>query len=349
MKKSVIQSIFLFSALLAGNLRMDAQTKIGGFKDDNGQWGYLNSNGEIVIQAIYSQINLFSFEGLALVKENKSKQFWYIDAGGNKIDLDCTPEKFGDFSDGRAMVRIGGLWGYIDTDGKLVIKAKYSKATNFSEGKAIVMVGESEVVLIDKSGNETDLGGLNITNFKDFSEGLARVQVSSGSWGFLNTEGKMAIEADYMKVGNFSGGLAWVRVGEKQIGFVDESNNMVIEPKYITVKAFDPVSGMARVRDASETWMYINDEGKELRVDAKKLGDFSEGYCSVDKNSKPGVFGFIDINGEWAIDPQYNATGDFRAGVCRIKQGKLWGLIDTEGTVLIEPKYLGLQDFVLVE
>jgi hypothetical protein len=247
------------------------------------------------------------------------------------------------------MVKLAEKWGYIDTDGMLVIKAKYIKATNFNMGKAIVRDNTGKVLLIDKSGNETDLSGLNIKNFKEFNEGMARVQVKSGNWGFLDTEGNMAIKAKYLKTGDFSGGLAWVRVGAGKMGFIDKTNQLIIEPKYLAAKDFDPASGIALVKDQSEKWIYINKEGTEMQVHVYKLGDFSEGLSCADKMSNPGVFGFIDTNGSWAIEPGFDGAGDFHNGICRVKVKKQWGVIDKEGNFIIEPKYLGLQDFVLVE
>jgi hypothetical protein len=43
-----------------------------------------------------------------------------------------------DFSDGRAMVRIGDRYGFIDNTGSLVIPAQYEFAAEFSGGLALV-------------------------------------------------------------------------------------------------------------------------------------------------------------------------------------------------------------------
>ena len=43
-----------------------------------------------------------------------------------------------DFSGGYAAVQIGSRWGYINTDGTLVLNAKWDKAGPFSDGCALV-------------------------------------------------------------------------------------------------------------------------------------------------------------------------------------------------------------------
>jgi hypothetical protein len=327
----------------------NAQNMLAQFKDDTGLWGYMNNKGEVVIPAQYSAAKDFSIDGFALVKEKNSKVYYYIDIKGNKLELSCNPEGFGNFSDGRAMVKINGLWGYIDTSGKLEIQAKYDKASDFSDGKAIVQDASGKIYLIDIAGAETDLSALNITNFKEFREGLARVEISGTNWGFLNTEGKIAIEAKYLKVGDFSAGLAWTRVAEKQIGYMDKTGKIVIDPQYVYVKNFDPVSERALVKNSNDEMFYIDKQGNKLAVDAGHYNDFSDGYCSLDKAAAPGIYGFIDKDGNWKIEPAYESTGDFHNGVCRVRVNKLWGLIDKNGKILIEPKYNGLEDFTLIK
>lgn len=49
------------------------------------------------------------------------------------------------FSDGLAAVKKNGKWGYIDTDGKVVIPFRYDQAYPFNEGKAVVgMLADTE-------------------------------------------------------------------------------------------------------------------------------------------------------------------------------------------------------------
>ncbi len=57
--------------------------------------------------------------------------------------------------DGLALVNINGLWGYIDLEGKIVIKCEYDNAESFSKekkGRAKVFKG-METFFIDKNGN----------------------------------------------------------------------------------------------------------------------------------------------------------------------------------------------------
>lgn len=61
-------------------------------------------------------------------------------------------DSIGYFSDGLAPVSLGGKWGYIDEQGKLVIKCQFNWAFPFSEGTTIV-VQDNDKWYIDKCGH----------------------------------------------------------------------------------------------------------------------------------------------------------------------------------------------------
>lgn len=61
--------------------------------------------------------------------------------------------------------------------------------------------------------------------------------------------------------------------------------------------------------------------------------------------SKGDKIGFVDKNGIWKIDPQYDEVDVFREGVCWVKTENKWGLIDRDGNYLISPQYQGAREF----
>ena len=91
-----------------------------------------------------------------------------------------------------ARVKIGGKegkWGFIDTEGTIVINPQFDDAGPFSEGLAHV--------IIDSKGGFIDTKGQYVSNPQfdsawDFSEGLARVRIG-GKEGFVDIEGNIVI------------------------------------------------------------------------------------------------------------------------------------------------------------
>lgn len=97
---------------------------------ENGKWGYMNDEGEVVIQAKFDQVGPFH-DGLARVK---SAGLWgYINQDGRSV-LNPMYTEATDFSSELAAVRKDGKWGYINKEGTFIVHAMYDDAKAFSEG-----------------------------------------------------------------------------------------------------------------------------------------------------------------------------------------------------------------------
>jgi hypothetical protein len=82
--------------------------------------------------------------------------------------------------------------------------------------------------------------------------------MQNGKWGYIDKEGKTAIDNIYETADSFSEGRAAVHDG-KQWGFIDQKGNMVIKPQYSYVERFH--NGLALVRE-EERLSYIDLQGK---------------------------------------------------------------------------------------
>lgn len=130
-------------------LKKELQTKIFALYDriDPVQFRHRDSIRKM-INAQY--VGLFSEEGRAVVK--KGDKYGFIDRTGKKmtkIEYDFVDS----FSEGLARVQKGNKWGFIDRTGKEVIKIEYDEAYSFKEGLANVKKGD-KTFYIDKRGNE---------------------------------------------------------------------------------------------------------------------------------------------------------------------------------------------------
>jgi hypothetical protein len=173
-----------------------AAIKFGDYFD--GEWGFIDKNGEIVIKPVFGNVGSFS-EGLARAKNGDGK-WGYIDKTGDWV---IRPEFMdtGDFSNGLAKAKTDiGWWGYIDKSGSFIIDPEFE-------------------------GGE--LG--------DFSEGLAAVEVD-GVVGFIDQEGRTVIEPKFTSqpgdvFNKFKGGLAPVSLAiDAQKGIMAGSIGGVVVP-----------------------------------------------------------------------------------------------------------------------
>ncbi len=122
-------------------------------------------------------------------------------------------------SDDLTPIQVNGKWGYVDNSGKIVIKPQFSRASEFSDGLALVWTGGAALFdpvvtsfvkmgYIDRTGRWVIHSRWEYYFFYDFSEGLVPFRKQSGKWGYMNTTGKIVIRPRFDWAGNFSGGIA---------------------------------------------------------------------------------------------------------------------------------------------
>lgn len=111
--------------------------------------GYIDKTGKIAIPATFMSGLDFS-EGFGCVSSDKSSGF--IDTSG-RVTIDFKYDDCGSFSEGLASIRMKGLIGFIDKSGKIVIQPQFEPVmgseSRFSDGVAVVQVGESEKLTRD--------------------------------------------------------------------------------------------------------------------------------------------------------------------------------------------------------
>ncbi|MBX9722961.1 MAG: WG repeat-containing protein [Candidatus Obscuribacterales bacterium] len=108
-----------------------------------GKWGFIDKNGNIAIPPVYDDEEPFK-EGMARITikdksgEGKSEKFTFINQENQRLSQEF--DLANSFSDDVAVVGIKKdgelLFGYIDKSGNYIIKPRFIKANNFSEGLA---------------------------------------------------------------------------------------------------------------------------------------------------------------------------------------------------------------------
>ena len=126
-------------------------------------------------------------------------------------------------------------WGYINTDGQLVIKDEYDDLREFSDGLAAASKN-GLWGYIDKSGNE--IIPIRYRRVKTFTEGIAVAQDLLGNFHLFTSTGAIVEDSlNYEDVSFFQDGNAIVEKGHL-FGFIDTKGEEVIAPKYESASAF---------------------------------------------------------------------------------------------------------------
>ncbi len=195
------------------------------FSDEDGEWGYVDKKGEVVIEPHWSHVSSFR-EGLAGVLETDEDRsefrFGFIDkTGAEVIKPDDDYEGILSFSEGLAGFTEGDGWGYMDKTGEEVIRPEddWSRVTPFVNGHASFQE-RGEWGLIDKKGERVLKAKYEHPLF--FHNGLAMFSDGDDGWGFLDIHGDEVIEPEYESVAlPFVGRCAIVQDGN-DYEFIDK-------------------------------------------------------------------------------------------------------------------------------
>lgn len=302
-----------------------------------GKKGYIDKNGETVIEPQFSSANLFS-EGLALVRTDSG--YGYIDKRGEfvikpdfkhalpfsnglagvvvenmvpsyinhkgKIQIEVADAKWArSFFEDRAAVLINDKWGFIDRSGNIIIDPQFVEVAYFSNGLCAVIIDENERLwaYIDKQGEIV----IN-PQFKTasaFSEDVASVSTDGQVYGYINTEGSIEINMEFTECKDFRNGLAVVRTGSKY-GLINKKGEYQVNPKfdYLYPARDEPIFAFR----LGENWGYANSKGKYV-IDPQffEASVFFDGIALFQiESSSDSNFGIIDKKGKILKNPQFS-------------------------------------------
>ncbi|MFA7616314.1 MAG: WG repeat-containing protein [Moheibacter sp.] len=212
-----------------------------------------------------------------------------------------------------------GKYGFINSQGKIIIEPKYLIVNDFSDGLSFVskevIKNDYKWVCIDTLGNEIfDIKD----NFPDtnFSEGFARIKNFEEHW-FINKNGENEFGKTW-KDGfqNFKNGVAYVSdIKFKDFYPIDMKGNRIGEQTFSRVEIY-------------------NSRKEESKIDSPNLIAFEEN----------GLWGFKSKNGTIIIRPQFYKVDKFENGICGVLTEKqlseiendyyLDAIIDEKGNIL---------------
>ena len=116
----------------------------------NEKWGFINKNGDLVINAEFDTAYKFCNERALVKMESK---WGFIDKQG-RIAITLKYEAAHSFQEDLAGVKLNGKWGFIDKTGKTIIPFVFNHLEeSFNEGIAFMQDAEGDYVSIDKEGN----------------------------------------------------------------------------------------------------------------------------------------------------------------------------------------------------
>lgn len=291
--------------------------------NQDGQYGFIDASGTLVIPAQFEDARNFS-QGLAPVF-NEGAWFFIDQSGRNPFSLKFDEAK--EFKEGLAAVRNNDLWGYIDLEGKLAIACQFEEAFSFAEGLACVQTGKK-------------------------SDGSAK-------YGYVDKAGKFIIAPELKFYDNqffshpteFSEGLAsaWLekKDGTCKVGYIDKTGKIVIPPGFIEGGKFSEGLAPVNTSDSLEAGgRYIKKDGTfAFAREFSRTGAFSSGLAPVSvtaSDTELTSWGYINKLGQLAIPAAFTYAETFKNGIARVylEDFSNEAYIDHKGTILCSTQSL---------
>ena len=247
----------------------------------------------------------------------------------------------------------GGKYGFMNTQGKLMIPAMYNEVGPFQEGLAVVSKDDKFGIIDKKNQMVVDF---QYDEILEFVQNRAIVRKGE-KYGVIDRLGKLvfpliyediSIREDSLYEAIEEGRSHYFDLNYSQqlslsgIVFIDFSKyTSARHPEFEFIGDLDRTSNRAVVKVAGQL-NYIDSTGKlmltnslEWFPDALSVAKYNNGYAVYRKKDK---YGLIDINGKVVQKNVYESSGPF-TGFWPVKDKGNWALLDVKGKVILPFEY----------
>ncbi|MDU4892075.1 MAG: WG repeat-containing protein [Clostridium sp.] len=244
-------------------------------------------------------------------------------------------EEASTFSEGVAMVKIDGLYGYVDKNFNVVIPTIYEDGDSFHDGKAKVekdgysgIINKNNEVLLPFEYDEIiDYLNKNIFVRKD------------GKWGILDESYNVICPFQFDQLLSPNGDYV-AMLKDFKCGYIDLDGNVVVDFNYSSIyHEYFKVNG-------NETPIFITQDGmrfgyiypeKNISVEPTYDTIYPSPFHEILIIGKDDKFGFIDLANNVTIAPKYDSSFQFeKEGIALVCENGIYNLIDTNGKELIQ-------------
>ena len=214
-------------------------------------YGLIDKMSNDIIPPIFEKLELID---KGLYKFRLNKLYGLIDSHGD-IVLANQHDNISKYSEGYGAIfktlgldnngtKISAL-GLIDRKGNEILPVQYSYISKVSEGKVVLMKDNIWLLYDVKTGRMLTLPDVSYVGI--CKEGVCRynlggnfdpnsLKTKGGTWGFIDINGKIIINAKYENVYAFSEGKAAVREHQKW-GFINKNGDVIIPCEYDKVES----------------------------------------------------------------------------------------------------------------
>ncbi len=305
----------------------------------NFKWGFSNAQKEIIIPCEFDQVHCSFYDNLAGVC--KDNLWGFINSTGDYV-VQPQYESVTRFVNGVALVMKQKKLGMINTDGKVLTPFIFDSFKDIEKNLSreyIWLKIDNKWGAMDKFGNIKEAFIYEHFNFERNDYGYVTKESKSG---LVDNVGRIIVPCNYRAIWIASEGVIAVDLFEKT-GFYKIGEGEIIAPQYdkcdgVFMKYYDGIANVS----LNDKWGAVNIKN-EIVIPFKyeMCTDFKYGYAVVISKNR---FGLINTKGDEVVPAIFNRLKKSE-GVIISKVGKLYGLIDYSGNIILENTYDNISPF----
>lgn len=255
-------------------------------------------------------------------------------------------DQIGSYSEGSYTVVVNGLWGRLEADGSALTDETYLYISPANaDGTAVMVDQDGRAALCDTQGN----GLVLITPAPDAAGRPGEdgsLFVKSGEEArYIDAEGTVVLDG-LEDASNFSAGMAAVkRDGMWQLIKADGSaaSPALFEDVKITAAGDWSRGGTMLAKEDGAYHIYRSLEGPVSGFACDDMDIPTEdGLYAF---SQDGLWGFVDSEGKVVIEPSYEAARSFSNGLAAVRQNGEWGFITPQDELVIDYQFKDVDYF----
>jgi len=337
---------------------------VGKRQDEGYRYGYINNKGKLLLEVVYNELHriteitnqdnvyLLAFKnGLAGVYKDEEQILKHI---YEDIEYNSQNNLF--------VVQKSSKQGVVDDIGNKILDIEYDYI--MISGNKINSKKDDIIRIYDIYGNQQTEHNSSTVLVAESQNYFITIN-SEDKFGVTDATGKVLIENNYSYI-EYAFEDYFIVTKDDKVGIIDSLGNIKIDFIYNVIQKIENTKVLQAILTDNVTELYNNKlekivelsnpsikvEGEYIKVltDTQKQYFDKDGKALENKDifknlplisyEENGKYGFKDINSNIKIEAIYDMVTELNSyGFAAIKKDGKWGVIDSQGKVIVEPSY----------
>ncbi len=341
----------------------------------NGKYGLIDFKGKELIEPIYDKI--YALQGIekSIIIEKDGKKGL---VNGSTGEIIIQPEYIEiksiakTYEDGYIVKNNENKYGVIAPDKTKILEEKYDDIKNVTGNNYYVVVENGVLEVVDATANVILNSGydsiqeIELDNF---------VIIKNNKYGVIDKEGQTIIAPDYDKI-QFAFSDYFIAQKSGKYGIIDKLGNIKIDFNYNNINYIKTADFFEAEKEDYTSDIIDRNFNTILSSTIISELNIEDGYLRVrvnndykyynfkfeEKSNKEiltrntlflvkenGKYGYENKNGDRIVDCIYDdAKEQNQFGYCAVNKGGLWGVLKSDGTVIVEPSR-NLENYLYID